>query len=1114
MNLQQKTRFLLSLILLLLTVGAFAQVREVTGQVTDTEGKPVPGVTVAVKGTAGNVITDINGKYRVMATPEQTVVFTHISFAIKEVKVAANPTINVSLSKGDNQLEEFIVIGYGQQRQKTVTGSVVNVNLGKLSDMPVATVTEALRGQVPGLSVTGGSQRPGNLPILSIRQQFNWGKDNGNVVPLIVIDDVIQTDPSTGWSSMDRFNMLDLSEVESITVLRDAAAAIYGSRASQGAIVIKTKRGKLGAPKISYAGKFETNDAVSHGKVMNAYDYGVYANRFGRALGWNNDQLFSDAELERMKSLNYDWLKGDWEKANAMQHSLTVSGGSERATYFMGGSYYTQGANLGSQDFNRYSFRAGTDVTVTSGLKLSGTIAASNSNLEQSFTKIGISDGSYGSNGAEQSDYSQILHMPKYIPWIYNINGVDRYVSPALGPNKLGNVSGNNSLSNTNYYALLNNGSKTTNKTFSYNANFSLQYEMPFIKGLSVKMNYAIQSTSGTTEQDLMPVTLSRNGQGNKANRHLYDSAVWDNPVVNRSNTRVTYGNSTGTTEQINFFLNYDRSFGDHNISAVVSGERGKNTYDYRYQIYDNPVLGAYNGTSVSAGTLNTGNSYTSRSENGTLSYLGRISYNFRSKYMLQLLFRSDASSVFAPEHYWGFFPSVSAGWVMSDEDWFRSSVPWVDFLKLRASVGKLGNNNVKPWKWMQLYKAETGTGMGFGNSGGGITTGITPEVAPNRDIQWDQNLQRNFGLDFSVLKNRLTVNLDQYFYTYSDVLTVMAGAIGVPISVGGGYAEENYSGIKAWGTEISATWKDKIGRKIDYSIGMNFGIGDNKTTKYFDQPFDYQSKMTTRKAEGNSGFPSVWGFSTWNETSGGDGILRTDEDVDNYWAYLTDLANKSGVTGAAPNYMGIITKAGMKKGMIAYEDKGGALNSIDRTYGGQNGDIQKDQDYVVLKKNSKTYGINTNLSFSYAGISLAAQIVTSWGGYNQIDYIKQGTSSTHSLWAQPVYMNDMYDSTDNPNGKYPNLAYYDAFGGPNSNAEFFKIPSFRMFVRSLSVGYTLPRTFVRKARLDNARVFLSGNNLWDFYNPYPNKYRNMYDAPNVNYPTMRTWALGVNLGF
>jgi hypothetical protein len=271
---------------------------------------------------------------------------------------------------------------------------------------------------------------------------------------------------------------------------------------------------------------------------------------------------------------------------------------------------------------------------------------------------------------------------------------------------------------------------------------------------------------------------------------------------------------------------------------------------------------------------------------------------------------------------------------------------------------------------------------------------------------------------------------------------------------------------------------------------------------------------MNTRTAVGNYGVTGVWGLQTWKETSTGDGILRTDDDINNYWAYLTDLANKSG-TGQGPKYGDISDKSAMRKGMVAYQDVRGALNSVDNTYAGPNGQIEKStQDYVLLKKNSRTYGINTNLSFAYKGISLSAQLVTSWGGYNKIDYIKNNTNSTAMLWAQPVLMNNMYDSTDNPNGKYPNLAYYDQFFGTNSDASFWKVSSFRMYVRTLSIGYTLPKDIVKRARLDNARLYLSGNNLWDFYNPYPNHYRNMYDAPNVLYPTLRTWALGVNLGF
>lgn len=1111
-----KLKRLLALLLVILAITVpgtlLAQEVTVSGKIIDSKTSlPLPGASVKVKNDKAIAVSDANGLFTIKAPSSESIIsITYVGYRVYETKVGEG-NLTILLAELENNLDEVVVVGYGTQKLRKVTGSVVSVDLKKLEDMPVPTITDALRGQVPGLNVTGGNGRPGALPSLNIRQQFNWGKDGGGQIPLIVIDDVIQVDPQSGLPSLDRFNLLDISEVESITVLRDASAAIYGTRASQGAIIIKTKRGKTGPPRIRYSGKFETNDAVSHGKVMNANEFGVFANRFGRAMAWNNNLLFSGAELERMKSLNYDWMRNDWESAGAMQHSLDVSGGSDRATYFIGGSYYTQGANLGSQDYNKYSFRAGSDVTVLNNLKFGATIAAYTSNIEKSFTKVNVSDGSYAIGG-EQNDYNVLLHMPKYIPWMYNIGGVDRYISPAPGPHRLGNVSGNNAISNSNYYALLNNGSGTTNKTFGYNANFSLQYDIPFIKGLSARVSYAISQNAGNTEQIMMPVLLSRANNTNTVNHHLYDSATWDAPVLNRSNSRITYDNTTGSSEQINFFVNYDRSFGDHNISAMYSGERSKNQWEDRYQIYDNPIPGAYNGTSVSAGTLNGGNTITFRTESGTLSYLGRLSYDYKSRYLFNFVFRSDASTVFAPENYWGFFPGVSAGWIMSDEHWFKEKVGFVDFLKLRVSVGKTGNSNIKAWKWMQLYKAETDKGMGFGTAGGGLTTGITPEVSPNRDVKWDRTIQRNFGIDFSVLKNRLSVSIDKYHNTSKDMLMVMTGAIGVPISVGGAFAEENYGGIKAWGTEITATWKDVIARKVNYSVSMNFGIGDNKITKYFDQPFDYQSNITTRKEVGQSTFSPIWGFRTWKQTSGGDGILRTNEDIDAYWAYLTDLADKSGIVGAAPRYRDITTKSGLKRGMLAYEDIGGALDANTRTYGGLNGSIQDDEDFIKLKKNSRSYGINTNLSLSWAGITLQAQIVTSWGGLNRLDYIKQGTGSTQSLWAQPLYLTDMFDTLDNPNGKYPSLAHFDQFGGTNS--DFFTISSFRSFVRTLSIGYAIPASWARKAHLESARIFISGNNLWDFYNPYPNKYRNMYDAPNVGYPTLRTWALGVNLGF
>jgi TonB-linked SusC/RagA family outer membrane protein len=1116
--LQPKKGYLLLLAFLINCTCLLAQ-KAVTGKVTNKEtSAPVEGATVAIKGSKQSALTNEKGEFTInVPSNDAVLVISFVGMAKQEIKVGAQSAITVQMATDNtSSLDDVVVVGYGTQRTKTVTGSIVAIDTKKLEDLPVASLTEMLRGQVPGVNVSGGSTRPGTMASVSIRQQFNWGKDGGGTIPLIVIDDVVQIDPATNLPTLDQFNRLDLSEVESITVLRDASAAIYGTRASQGAIVVKTKRGKLGTPKITYSGKFETSDAVSHSKVMSAKEYGIFSNRLQRGLGntvtGNPNNFFSDAELNSMDSLNYDWLANDWEKAGAMQHALNVSGGSDRATYFAGGSYFKQGANLGSQDFNRWTFRSGTDVKVLNNLKFSAVISANSTNLEKSFTKINFSDG-YASGG-EQNDYSVLLHMPKYIPWEYNINGVTQYVSPVLGPNKLGNATGNNSLSNWNYYALLNNGSMTTNKNFSYTGNFSLQYELPFIKGLSFKGSYAITNNSSNTEQVQMPITFYQGGNLATAGNHLYTpSTTWSaTPTINRSNSRVTYDNTTGSLEQINFFANYDRSFGGHNISAIFSGERSKISSEDRYQIYDNPIPGVYNGTSVSAGTLNTSNTITYKTIGGTLSYLGRVNYNYKSKYIASFQFRSDASSKFAPENYWGFFPSVSVGWNISDESFFKNNVSWVNSLKLRASVGKTGNDNVKAWKWLQLYSLALDKGMAFGTSGGNYTYGITPEVTPYRDIKWDRTIQRNFGIDAAILRNRLSLSIDAYYNTSSNVLTVMTGAINVPISSGGAFAEQNYAAVKFWGTEISATWSDRVGKDFNYSIGANFGWSNNRVTKYLDQPFNYESTFAGKQREGYSLITGQYGYRTWKQTSTGDGILRTDADLDAYWSYLTDLATKSGTT---PLYnaggANISTRAGMRKGMMAYEDQAGNLDANTKTIAGKNGQIVDEQDYIQLVKRNQSYGITTNLSATWKSVSLMAQIATTWGGWNSMDRIKQGTSSTNAGWAQVPYLNDMYDSTDNPNGKYPNMAFYD---NAYKNSDFWTLPTFRCVIRSLSVGYSLPKLWVSKLHIANAKLILSGYNLWDLYNPYPGKYRNMYDAPNVNYPTLRTWSLGINVGF
>ncbi|MCF3109227.1 SusC/RagA family TonB-linked outer membrane protein [Niabella sp. CC-SYL272] len=1087
-----------------------AQTKTITGQVLeDSTNTPVQGVTIKVKNGPQTAVTNLQGNFT-LNVPSQgaTLQYSHVGYQYGErvVDPSNAEALVIRVKKLEVNLDDVVVIGYGSQKRENLTGSVATVDMGKISDFPVSSIAEALKGQIPGLNVTGGSQRPGENATLSIRQQFGFSKDGSSPLPLIIIDDVIQLDPSSGLPTMDQFNVLDPSEVESITVLRDASAAIYGSRASQGAIIVKTKKGKTGAPKISYSGKFEFNDAVSFGKTMSAYEHGIFANRFGRASGWSPSSFFDATELENLKSTNYDWLKEAWKPGGAMQHSLNVSGGSERATYFAGVGYYTQKPNLGSQDYNKWSFRTGVDVKVVNNLKLSATVSANNSKVEKSFTKISINDGAYTS-GAEQTDYAILAHMPKYIPWQYTVNGATEYISPALGPHRVQtNPSGQNNISGWNYFGLLNNGSFTMDDDNAYNANFSLQYNVPFIKGLAFRVSYGLSYSTGNNEQAMLGLRLAAATNTNAMGYHLYsDSSQW-NVAVNNNRSTVRYSDEIGKVQQSNFFINYDNKFGKHNISAMASVEKGQQNYQKKFIIYDTPIMGAYNGSSPSAGTLNTSNTYVNRTEGGNLAYLGRVNYDYDGKYLLQFVFRSDASTKFAPANYWGFFPGVSAGWVVSRERWFADHVSWINNLKLRASYGKTGKDNLKPWRWMQTYGYAADKGLGFGNVNGGLlVSGLTPDATPNPNVTWDKTIKKNIGVDMSVLNNRLTLTYDRYWENNYDLLMPMAGMVGVPISVGGAFAEQNYGAVKAWGSEFSATWKDQVG-DFGYSIGVNFGTSDNRVTKWLPVAFDYPSKNQTQ--EGYSTITPAWGFLTWKGNAAGDGLLRTDADIDAYWNYLTDLATAAGTT---PSYLGFTTKTSIKKGMLAYQDLGGALDANGKTIAGPNGRVEEHQDYTQLARKNRSQGFVANLGFSWRAFTLNTQIATSWGGYNSIDYVKQGTSSGQILWSHESYLNNMYDTLDNINGRWPNLGYYSQNG---YSSDFWQISSFRSYVRSLVVGYTLPRRISSKLKMDALRVSLAGFNLWDFYNPYPDKYRNMYDDPKVAYPTLRTWSLGINASF
>lgn len=1113
------------LLFALLSLSGFAQTNgdkvTITGNVIDNAGLGVPGVNVGEKGTKIGVTTDFDGSYTISVKKGAILVFAYIGMITVEKAVGNDTVIKVTMKEDATELEQVVVVGYGTQKKSNLTGAIATIKPAEIEELPVSNLSEALRGQIPGLSVSGGSTRPGDAASIQIRQTFGFSKDGNSNIPLIIIDDMVQIDPQSGLATLETFNRLDPSEIESITVLKDGSAAIYGSRASQGAVIVKTKRGKIGAPKFTYYGQFSMNDAVSHSKTMNAYEYGLFNNRMVRNYNLNSSVvtqgLFSDAELEEMKTLDYDWLEKAWKPAMQQKHSLNVSGGSEKATYYAGLSFFTQDANLGNQDYEKYTFRTGVDAKIAENLDFSASVSANTGDIEKSFTKTasGINDASYGSkakSNSEQADYGYLLHMPSHIPWETTVNGKDYYMSPFMSTTaNQGSANANNNMAGWNYFAGLSNGSKQISTDFSYNFTASLNYKIAAIKGLSLRGSFAKSQSSSYTEQVQLPYDLARITNYQLQDNHLASAATDSEYVIdtNVRNARVFYDNQIGKNTQFNFFVNYARTFGDHEIDAMGSLERSEAAYVKTTLGYEGTSKD-YLGTSLTAGTISS-NSGTSRRESGTLSYLGRVNYSYQSKYLLQFLFRYDASTKFAPENYWGFFPSVQAGWVVSKEDWFKNNVSWVDYLKIRYSIGKTGKDNVQPWRWATYFTLAPDKGAQFGSNGGALGSALYPKVTANRNMTWDNDLKQNIGLDVNLLNNRLGLGFDYYHDKFTDQLISLASAVDVPLSVGGGYAEENFAEVNAWGSEFSVSWRDNVGKDFSYNVGVNFGFSDNEVKKY--PPMANVPPMSNATREGASTIFPAWGFKTWKETSTGDGILRTDDDITNYWNYLTANATAAGTT---PTYLSINDITGMRKGMLAYTDVNGAFDSVtgvlsttpDGKIDGGNG-----LDYVKLAKRNTTYGFTTNLGMKYKSFYMKTQISTSWGGYNSLDVVKQGVNrNTWPMWAHESYWKDMYD-VDNVDGKYPNLGYYEQsnLGAPS---DFWQVSSFRCNIRNLTLGFELPRQALDSIKVQSATLGITGMNLWDLYNPYPDQYRNMYDSSIAGYPTLRTWSVNLNVSF
>ena len=1095
--------------LLAFTLSAYAQnTRTVTGTVMDdlgepkdTTGEPIIGAAVKVVDSPVGTVTDIDGKFSLSVKEGSKLTISFIGYISQTITNLNNPKI--VLMEDVAKLDEVVVVGYGTQKMKNVTGAIETLSTDEIKDLSVGSLGDALSGMMSGLHVSSGGGRPGSTPSLQIRQSSintsvtptSTRGGDADPSPLYVIDDFISTE--------EAFNNLDVSEVESITVLKDASAAVYGARAAYGVILVKTKRGKVGTPSISYNGQFGFTDALKLPKMLSAYDYGRIYNA-ARAAGTSTSdtesdnlrtQYFQTDELDTMRGLNYDLVDKEWSAAWTQRHSLNINGGTDKATYFAGASYFSQEGNMGRLDYDRWNFRAGVNANIGKWTKASFQISGDMG--EQNNARNGISGG--GTDADFNSLMTHLPFVPDYIggrPVVYT---------------GMQNVSSNlTAVQLYNFRAVQNSPDNTENQTNNMSINGSLEHDFGWFKwtkGLKLKASYSRNIVNGKSNNIGTKINvyrlLNRGGSGG----HLYTGDDIDLDESNFGTFTLDNGNLLTRTMnktdsyQMNLTLSYARQFGLHNVSGLFSIEKAESEYEYVTGNITDP-FSFTDGQSNSTATGATQTTTFSRTESGMLSYIGRLNYSYADKYLFEFLLRSDASTKFAPENYWGMFPSWSAGWVMSEESWFNKEKLGIDFLKIRGSFGILGRDNIQPWLWTQLYSRNADKGPVFGTSSN-TSSGASfqmPQRGVNRDVHWDKTYKTNLGIDVRMLDNRFGITLDAYYDMGRELFTTFTGTSFYPTTVGTQATPENFGEVDTYGVELTLNWKDKIGKDFSYWVKLTTGYSDNKIKEAgFQATPGFDDIVRGERSD-----RGVWGYECL-------GMFRSYQEIEEYFA-----------TNNITSYLGN-SKENIHPGTLIYRDVRGQRNA-DGSYGEKDGVIDENDYVKISHRANNPYGLTMNFGASYKNFSFSAQFGASWGAYalmqtnlRQESYSNMEYKNVSAIWKDMYVYEDVLDASGNVtaamnrNAKYPNLKY-SAINGQAST--FWKVSAANIRLRNLTVAYSLPKEWMKPLGISSCRLNLTCQNLLSFYNPYDGGVWDTWAGTYGNYPNLRKFTLGVNVSF
>ena len=1031
------------------------QQKSVSGKVTDSTGASIPGVSVVVKGTTVGVITDMDGKYTFSkASDEATLVFSFVGMKTQEITVGIKTTINVTLAEETIGIDEVVAIGYGTKLKGELTGSISTVDSKNLESRAVTGSMDALQGLLSGVAITKTNGQPGQENFsLTIR---GISSVNGSS-PLILVDGV----PGD-------INLINTNDIKSITILKDAAAAIYGARAADGVILVTTKAGTEGRMVVSYSGNLGMK-TIDFKKKMTSTAH--FVSMFNEANKNDGDaQTFSDETIAKIAAndpgigpgenqglqsypmwyQSRDWYGALWKTALIQSHTLSITGGSDKTTYFLSGNYLNNNGNIsmGTNYSDKYNYRLNVLTKLRDNLKLNAIVSYDNQ-------KVVAPSGMFsGQDNVINNALTIFSYLPEFNP-AGNYYTYQGYQNP--------------------FQAIDEGGAQITNDS---RLNSNLKIDWTPIKGL-VWTGQAALNIENYRSATTYPTFYGYN---------------WDNSInglPRNSPNSAQYSNWSSNYKNFNTYLNYNTIlFNKHsiNLMAGASQERRdqKSMYMSGTEFLSNQifVLPLSNPKNLSAGSYWNNNSW------ALLSYFGRFSYTYNDKYYLDATIRKDGSSKFAPEKRWSeTYPSILAGWKISSEPFYKSAVSdeIIDLLKVRASWGRTGNQEISSLGLFDYYQLIT-IGGTYPIDGTTVSQLASMNGIASPTRTWETIETKNLGFDFGFFHSKLTASFDIYQKKNTNMLV----SIAYPSTLGTSAPTTNAGNLLINGWEFQGNWKSMVGKDFSFNVGFLLNYNSNKLTKLLGNDTYSVGRNFARQ-----GYPlnSFFGYKG--------SIIRTQAELD---AYAAKFAGKGIIPATKPN-----GQKGLGVGDVMYQDMDG--DGVITTFGDKTKGTTGDAVFLGSADPKYTYSLNAGIVYKSFDLSLLLQ-----GTGDKYDWRSDrfGVAQAQSWFQSLDYFYGKTFTADNLNAPYPRISNSGTVKSNNYKcSSVYLLNTKYLRFKNIQIGYTFPKEFLSKLKISSARIYISGENLltlskdtWD-HNYDPEESNSEY-----NYPLYKTFSLGLNLNF